>query len=184
MPHPDQSTTDKPLVTFVCTANVCRSPWAEMFARTLTDRIEFVSAGVLANDGNPIDTVMAQTLPAGALTQHASQLLSTDLVDRSTLILTMERRHKSIIVDDWPYAERKVFNLKQFAGALEGLPRRASLDDAIRFAHHQRPSSRETGDVADPFRRGSMAARQCADELTELVTRSVEPLDAVVARGI
>lgn len=177
------STPLAPLVTFVCTANVCRSPWAELFARSLTRKLRFSSAGVLAVDGNPMDPVMAETLPAGARRVHLSQLLDTQLVDCSTLILTMEARHKNVILDDWPYAEHKLFSIKQFVDAVEGLPRYASLPDALHFVYARRRPSRATGDVADPFQRGVEAAQVCARELTDLVTRSIRALEPVAGRA-
>ena len=54
-------------VLFVCTANICRSPYIELLARQAvgeTGDIEFGSAGTHATDGSPINPDQAAVLPA------------------------------------------------------------------------------------------------------------------------
>ena len=54
-----------PLILFVCTANICRSAWAEARAQQLLPGYRIASAGTHALRGRGIDPTMAQTLPAG-----------------------------------------------------------------------------------------------------------------------
>ena len=55
-------------VLFVCTANICRSPFLELTARQLasgsTD-VQFASAGTQGFTDHAMDEVMTQTLPPG-----------------------------------------------------------------------------------------------------------------------
>ena len=60
--------TDRLQVLFVCTANISRSPYLELRARSLAGDapVDFASAGVHARDGTLIDPAMAVELAAAA----------------------------------------------------------------------------------------------------------------------
>ena len=93
-------------VLYVCTANICRSAYADVRSRSLVsaDAVAFASAGVWGFDRAPLEELMAaQAVERGAdLSGFRSQRLSPDLVAGSDLILTMARDHRTFILDDWP----------------------------------------------------------------------------------
>jgi sulfate adenylyltransferase len=165
-------------VLFVCTANICRSPSAELLARRAqpdeTD-VVFSSAGTHARDGDPINPDMAAALPADLDSSgFRSRRLTTQLLADADLVLTMEVAHRSYVLDDHAALFRKVFTLGQFAQAVEkappGLDREALLVHVAATRGHADPAL----DVADPYRRGPEAASGCVARLEELL-RAVVP---------
>ena len=71
---------EAPLIVFVCTANISRSPWAEARAAQLLDGYRLSSAGTMASRGRSVDPVMAETLPDGAVLHSGSKPLSRSIV--------------------------------------------------------------------------------------------------------
>ena len=87
-------------MTFVCTGNTCRSPMAEAIARRLLKDAGAVdilvsSAGVFALEDIPASEGARRAAQASGLNleYHGSQLLTRELVERSTLILGLGQAH-------------------------------------------------------------------------------------------
>lgn len=160
-------------VLYVCTANICRSAYADVRSRSLVsaDDVAFASAGVWGFDRAPLEELMAaQAVERGAdPSGFRSQRLSPDLVAASDLILTMARDHRAFILDDWPGAVTKTFTLSQFADGLAALPDAAAGVHAIEAVRARRNPPRRDGDVADPYRQGVPAAAACAAEIDRLL---------------
>lgn len=98
--------TDKPLITVICTANICRSPMAErLLAHALAAEspplscASVVSAGVAASNGEPpsINSVKALKSVGLDLSDHRSQELSNDLLQRSSVVFCMTTDHRDAI---------------------------------------------------------------------------------------
>lgn len=170
---------DDPIrVLFVCTANICRSPYMELTARRLAGegtKVVFSSAGTHGFESHAMDEVMATTLVDCDHSTFRSRPLTAALLDEADLVLTAESTHRAFILDDHPGLFRKVFTLGQAATALEkldpGLTGRALLDKL----GQARGAADASTDVVDPYRRGPEAARQAAD----LIDRW---LDVIVSR--
>jgi len=164
-------------VLFVCTANICRSAYAELVARSLVDdgSVEFASAGVHGWDAHPLDAEMAAVLPEGVSAGgFASRRLTGAMVAEADLVLTMEAAQRTYLLEDHPAAFRKVFTLGQAARALARLQ---AEEDALagdpRAVLRRLGSARGTADpaldVADPYRRGPEAAAEAARRIRELL---------------
>lgn len=163
-------------VLFVCTANICRSPYMELAARHyLTGAgqtgiaIEIASAGTLGFVDSPMDKTMAGTLGEIDPSRFLSRRLTPALVDAADLVLTATDEHRQFILLEQPTAYRKVFALGQFARAVERLaaeggevPSGAALVEAVGHLHGV---AQLRADVADPYRRGRRAAAACAREI-------------------
>jgi protein-tyrosine phosphatase len=131
-------------ILFVCTGNICRSPFAHaLFAKLVTQKrlrgIAVESAGLLALPGNSA-TYMAQRVAEEFgidLSGHRAKTISKALVAWSSLILVMEKSHEDTLVTDFPEAEGKTRLIRQFARF--GSKRRGIVDpyglkyDAYRF---------------------------------------------------
>lgn len=127
---PEPAATERLLV--VCTANVCRSPLA---ARTLEQAlqgtryaaVEVSSAGVRALDGEPMCAISAEELETddrSFATAHRARQLTTELVQKAALVLTMEREQRSSAVRLAPSSQAKVFTLREAEGLLAVLVER------------------------------------------------------------
>jgi protein-tyrosine-phosphatase len=131
-------------ILFVCTGNICRSPFAHAFFTKLLNQkrlqgITVESAGLLALPGNSA-TYMAQRVAEEFgvdLSGHKAKSVSKKLVAWSSLILVMEKSHEDTILTDFPEAEGKTRLIRHFARF--GSKRRGIADpygfkyDAYRF---------------------------------------------------
>jgi len=138
--------------------NICRSPFAECLLKKLVqkkgvDDIVADSAGLLALTGNSASD-MAQKVAAEYdvdLSGHIAKSVKEDIVDRSDLILIMEKAHAKSLLDAFPKAEGKVFLIRHFAGF----------------------GSRNRG-IADPYGLNYEAYRFCFLDIHDCVSRLAE----------
>ena len=102
-------------VLFVCTGNTCRSPMAEAIAKKVfgTKKYDFRSAGMITNGFNPVSenaVVALQQLNIGDISQHTSQPLTKELVDKSDYVFVMTESHKINFYRKFPKARCCVLN--------------------------------------------------------------------------
>ncbi len=158
-------------VLFVCTANICRSPYMQLMANRLGGgALEVSSAGTHGFDDHDIDVEMRTLLTGRELgtDDFRSRRLTTELVDEADLVLTAEVAHRLFILDEQPGAFRKVYTLGQFAEAVrkaDGVTGRELLSEIATRRPHADPSV----DVADPYRQGTDAARRAAEQIDALL---------------
>lgn len=166
----------------MCTANICRSAYAELMARHVLGAgtsVEVGSAGTHGYLDHPLDPPMAAQLRARGVDPDGfrSRRLTARMVAEADVVLTAEVAHRERILEDQPEAFRRVFTLGQLARALD--------DAGVEPGHATRGPDllRELGaavrppvpddDVVDPFRRGDEAAARAAEHLDALVRRVV-----------
>jgi protein-tyrosine-phosphatase len=77
--------------------------------------IKVISAGTHAYNGSPVSeyAVKAAAFHGIDISNHLSQQITEDLVEKSGLILTMEKIHADFIKMIWP-ENREVYNLKSY----------------------------------------------------------------------
>ncbi|PXY27850.1 low molecular weight phosphatase family protein [Prauserella muralis] len=121
-------------ILFVCSANVCRSPFAELLTRrllaarlgTAAARFAVSSAGTRAVAGEPVDPVLREDLVTWRLERLAnrfrSRAISVDAVRGADLVLTVERPHRSFVAELDPTAVRRAFCLREWNRLLAGVP--------------------------------------------------------------
>ncbi|TFV52992.1 low molecular weight phosphatase family protein [Blastococcus sp. TF02A-35] len=104
-------------VLLLCTANVCRSPLAEVLLRAElgpgTD-VDVSSAGVRARPGDLACATMAEVAGVAPSGSPARQV-DPRLLQQADLVLTMTRTHRAAAVDLAPAALRRTFTLREFA---------------------------------------------------------------------
>jgi protein-tyrosine-phosphatase len=152
-------------ILLVCTGNICRSPLAaalmkRAFAERGVEGIEVSSAGTGAWDGAPASegaylVGLEQELD---LSGHRARLLTRDLVEQSSIILTMARHHRARV--DELGGEGRVFVLGEYAGR-----------------------SGEAAEVSDPFGGDLDVYRDTCAELATLVAGAVDRIVAEADRG-
>jgi len=166
-------------VLFVCTANICRSPFMELTARHLAGNrpIEFRSAGTHGFPQHPMDEVMASTLaPRGVqgVDTFRSHAITADDIEWADLVLTAESAHRQFILDDHPAAFRKVLSLGQFVAAATQLD--ATGRELVAAVGAKRGTAASELDIDDPYRRGTEAAETAAVLIEGLVRDAVDRL--------
>lgn len=108
-------------VLFVCSGNICRSPFAEeLLRRTLardgTKGVLVSSAGTLGIRGQPASS---HQITVGRehgidLTAHRSRALGAGFLRKADLVIVMEQAHHHLIEEKWPGELVKVHLLREF----------------------------------------------------------------------
>jgi protein-tyrosine phosphatase len=172
---------------FVCTGNVCRSPFAEILTRHLLSRrlgdpaatrFPVSSAGVRAVAGAPMhahsrDQLAHWGLDGAAADRFVARQLTPTLIGAADLVLGASPRHRSAAVQLDPGALATAFSVREFArliGAVElgGLPadpvaRARALVEEARQVRGLVPLFEPDGDrVPDPIAGPSAAHREAA----------------------
>ncbi|MFD0867283.1 sugar nucleotide-binding protein, partial [Tessaracoccus lubricantis] len=152
-------------VLFVCTANICRSAYADVAARARgVDGLEFSSAGIQALVDQGIDPPMAALVTAGDATAHRARQLTRDMLEETDLVIAMASDHRRYILDSWPALGRKVFVIGHVARELASLPPGTPLNGVTEHLWRHRTAD-FADDVADPYGRGPAAAKEAADAI-------------------
>ena len=107
-------------ILFVCKGNICRSPLAEAYFRSIVEmdgrHLTVRSAGLETTPGKPADErVKAVALEHRLLLdEHATTQVHMELLDQSDLIIVMEIGQKDRIQALYPRAKGKVVLLGRF----------------------------------------------------------------------
>jgi tRNA threonylcarbamoyl adenosine modification protein (Sua5/YciO/YrdC/YwlC family) len=110
----------QPLITFVCTGNICRSPLAEYYLRQQLEKHNLnyrtASAGFL-DSGIPISNNSRLLLESDGIDSqaHSSVQLNQEIINRSRLILTMTQNHKNNLINSG-WKSDHVFTLAEYTG--------------------------------------------------------------------
>ncbi len=141
---------------FVCTANMCRSPMADvLFEEIVRNDGEgedwwIDSAGVSAFDGERAtnNTQIVAGERGLDLSAHRSKLATREVVEPFSLVLVMEERHRTMLRDAYPEFSDRVYLLREMSGG--------------------------TGDVHDPIGTDIVNYRAMADEVNSILTESLD----------
>lgn len=96
----------KDTVLVVCTANICRSPMAERLLlhalaaeKPPLNKLKVVSAGVAAGVGSPAteNSVSAMKKVGIDISDHQSQPLTQELLDKALAVFCMTETHRALI---------------------------------------------------------------------------------------
>jgi len=117
---------ERPLrLMFICTGNICRSPMAEVLARSYAqDRgwnIEVCSSSLMGLKGNPAhpNAIKVCAEIDLDLTPHKAQPLSPELLEWADWVLVMELAHSRGARDMLPTKGDHILLLGSFCGKLE-----------------------------------------------------------------
>ncbi|MDF2595045.1 MAG: low molecular weight protein-tyrosine-phosphatase [Clostridia bacterium] len=139
-------------ILFVCTGNTCRSPMAKYLLEHLISQnngnpIEVLSAGIGAHLPSPISSHASALLSEKHIdaSSHQALLFTPDLVDETTVVLTMGASHKANILSRYPFLSGHVHTLAEYVNC--------------------------TGDIADPFGNSLDVYRTCFMQLEKLITK-------------
>lgn len=167
-------------VLFVCTANICRSPFMQAYARAAlpSGDVEFSSAGTHGFVDCPMSEEMATEAGHWGLDVRSfrSRPLTPDLLDEADLVLTAEHRHRQFILDDWAHTFRKVLLLGQASRSASRLSGQPDAVAALAELTRRRGAVTPEDDVDDPYRRGASAQEAAARRMSAML----DPLLAVL----
>ncbi len=116
-------------ILIVCTANICRSPMAEVILKNLVanradaDEWHIVSAGTWARYGAPA-AVLSQVVVQERgldLRDHQSQPITPELVQQADLILTMEGQQKEGLILQYGADAERIFMVSEMVDRVEDI---------------------------------------------------------------
>lgn len=171
-------------VLFVCTANICRSVYADVVANSAAPAgVEFSSAGVRALVGEGIDQPMAEQVAGrGDTGSHRARQLTRELLADADLIIAMAADHRRYILDEWPMSGHKAFVIGHVAREMAHLPPTVTLDALVDHLWQHRTT--QPGDeVLDPYGRGQAAAGTAARAIDEHLAAILKGLNSLVDRA-
>ncbi len=151
-----------PSILFVCSANQCRSPMAQVLfeaflvGKGVREEWRVESAGVWAYEGSQA-TANAQKAMAERgldLSQHVSQPADSTLLKQFDLTLVMEQRHKTVLQEQNPQLADRIYLMREIAD--------------------------QEGDFADPVGGSLERYRAAADELGMLMRDGMDRIDELV----
>lgn len=109
-------------ITFICYGNICRSTFAEHYARKIfkktgLNNIEVTSGGLFATEGKAVtknSVIVAEQLGID-LSNYQAQLLTNKIVKDSSIIIGMHTSHYREFKKRYPEYIHKFFLLKEIA---------------------------------------------------------------------
>lgn len=109
-----------PHILIICTANICRSPVAEVLLRTrlaaagLADWV-VVSAGTWAEKGHPAAPFSIALMAERGLNlhPHRSQPVTALLMQQADLLLCLETGHANTLRAAYPTHQHKIYTIRQ-----------------------------------------------------------------------
>ena len=102
------------VILFVCKGNICRSPFADSYARKVFPAsFTIESCGYYPIDNRPCpDRAVHAAEELGVdLGNHRSKLATGELLNKATLILTFDEEDRKTILDRFPGSRDKTFDL-------------------------------------------------------------------------
>lgn len=163
-------------ILFVCTANICRSPTAELLARHRygEEANVYRSAGFL-EPGHPVPADLVKVLAEWGVdaNAHRSYRLDEATVEAADVLLAMESSHIQRISSISSEALAKSAPLKEAAQIMERLGRGpvtvAGFLDELNRDRDPLTYLGARWDVEDPFGRRTRAYRRAVEEISGLV---------------
>ena len=198
---------------FVCTGNICRSPFAEILTRHLligrlggrgAAAFDVSSAGVQGVVGSAMHPwTRAELGPWGLdradATEHfRARQLQASMAAEAHLVLGATVRHRSAVIEHEPSALATSFSLREFARLAaevdqdvlptEPVPRAHALVEQVRRRRGLSPPTRPDADrIPDPMGHSQQAHHEAAllieDAVTMIVDTVAPPLRTLRARA-
>lgn len=159
---------ERDTILFVCTGNIARSASAQLIAqhRDWNDGWKFDSAGVGAVVDAPVAPHIDYELESRGIdiSGYKAKQITRELVDSAALIIAMDSSHRKWLIREWPDLHRRVLLLKQIQRVRPSAGRRM---DPISYLTQVDLDPVLQDDIADPYRRGPVAAKRAVEEVED-----------------
>jgi protein-tyrosine phosphatase len=119
-------TTERKKMLFVCTGNICRSPFAHYLAEHLAKEagipVSIESAGTMGEVGLDMEPGAVKALAARGLKglSHSARQLDEGMLSRADVVYALTGRHRDWISSHFPAHAAKVSVLREAAGLPDG----------------------------------------------------------------
>lgn len=183
-----------PIVTFVCTGNICRSAFAEKaLIHALAHGgnpwgLTATSAGTQGLDAHPMDAPVAQLArERGYSESHVSQRVDEAVIATNGLFLAMTAEHAAALLRWDPAATHRVYTLAEFARCVEqAAPRPGAGADSLgglltQLRSVRTGAARHDEDIEDPFRKSADVHARVAEIIDRHIATIAPALSAQLA---
>ena len=102
------------IVLFVCKGNICRSPFAQHYARTVfPESVNVMSSGYFPKEGRvcPKEAVAVAKELGIDLTMHLSITVTEEIVHQAQIIFTFDEENRRVLAKQYPSAKSKIHRL-------------------------------------------------------------------------
>jgi protein-tyrosine phosphatase len=186
---------------YVCTGNICRSPFAEILTRHLligrlggrvAASFQISSAGVQGVVGSAIHPATRHELSPWGLHRTAAdrfvaRQLRSEMITGAHLVLGANTRHRSAVIEREPGALTTSFSIREFARLAAEVDPADLPADPVARAHElveqvrkrrgvSPPSLPDADRVPDPMGRPQQAHHEAAELIREAVTTIVDAI--------
>lgn len=184
-------------VLFVCTANICRSAYAEYALRSMitsnasSAEVQIASAGVHALAGHPADPVVVDACRSRGYTgieEHRSQPLDRALVGWADVVFAATREHRDVAIRHLPKKVNACYTMLEGARIFEALDLGAWAEwtpQALVASMAKRRSSvaalDDELDIADPYGRDTATYERAFGDIEYVVSVLCRTLPAASA---
>jgi len=170
-------------ILYVCTGNICRSPFAELLTRALLDaalgqqqdQVSVASAGTRGMVGHAMDATAAAELRARGVDADGfrARALRRSLIQDADLVLTATLAHRQLVLEEEPRALRRTFTIREFADLVRITDPAASPQELVSHAAAMRGSATlEDYDVRDPIG----GSQELHAEVAASIVQALEPI--------
>jgi protein-tyrosine-phosphatase len=150
-------------ILFVCSANQCRSPMAQVLFQELVrergeqDQWRVESAGIWAYGGAPATENARRAMEERGLDlmRHHSQPATNELLSQFDLIVVMTREHRAALLAQMPALDGRIYLLRELGGG--------------------------SGDFADPVGGDLTTYQRAASEIETTLRRGFTQIDELLA---
>jgi protein-tyrosine-phosphatase/predicted ATP-grasp superfamily ATP-dependent carboligase len=105
------------MILFVCTGNICRSPFAEYYAKTNLPRfVQVLSRGHYHQNGRPSPSHAIEAAHEFGidLRQHRACVVTEDIVRQADIIFVFDQENYQTIIASYPFVKSKTYFLGFF----------------------------------------------------------------------
>lgn len=103
-------------ILFVCKGNICRSPFAEKYARKIfPPEVSIQSCGIYAQEGrkSPIEAIVTAKTFGVDLSEHRSITVTNEIIEKSDVILVFDWENMQKLMSKYPSHKKKVWYISE-----------------------------------------------------------------------